>query len=78
MAAHGEGWSFYSHQRQLTNGNVKLWAARAAERRRNRGWQSGSGRDRHNGAVVRTVWLTGGSTWFYIFATYLNWLKFGN
>jgi hypothetical protein len=32
----------------------------------------------HGSAILRTVWLMGGPTRFYIFSNYPNWLQFGN
>jgi hypothetical protein len=67
------------------NGRTRRWP-RVTETvggsgRRSRGQtrrQPRSEHGRHGGAVVRTVWLMGGSTQFYNFLNYPNWLKLGN
>jgi hypothetical protein len=42
------------------------------------GWKMVARNCGQRGAVVQTVWLTGGPMWFYIFLNYPNWLKYKN
>jgi hypothetical protein len=65
----------WSRAAEMVGGTVGGSSQRSHGRTRQRLWSECG---RHGGAVVQTVWLTGGPMKFYIFQNYPNKLNLGN